>query len=101
MYAFLAIKNSSLKNRNKSESKTNQINEKNKVFNVKKKSVAEIASEIASAKEKKEIFIQKNNQSRKRKNLVKEDLYSDNSPPVNLAIPVIMLMIIFHVLRHT
>ena len=26
--------------------------------------------------------------------MVKEDLYSDNSPPVNLAIPVIMLMII-------
>ena len=88
------IKNSSLKNRNKSQSKTNQINENNKVFNVKKKSVAEIASEIASAKEKKEIFLQKNNQSSKRKNLVKEDIYSDNSPPINLAIPVIMLMII-------
>jgi len=85
------IKNSSLKNRNKSQSKTN---ENNKVFNVKKKSVAEIASEIASAKEKKEISLQKNNQSTKRKNLIKEDIYSDNSPPVNLAIPAIMLMII-------
>ena len=88
------IKNSSIKNINKNQSKKNQVNQKNKVFNVKKKSVAEIAAEIAAAKEKKEVFLQKNNQSIKRKNLVKEDIYTEDSSTENLKIPVLMLLII-------
>ena len=86
------IKNSSLKNKNKSD--RNQINQKNKVFNVKKKSVADIASEIAEAKEKKVNIVKKNTQSQRRTNSLKEDIYVENTSSTNLTIPVLMLMFI-------
>jgi len=86
------------KNENNLQTSKKQLEEKkNKVFNVKKKSVADIASEIAEASVKRSA-----SQMKKKKNKIKnkdDDFKNisliDETP--NYKVPLLMLMVIFAV----
>ena len=85
----------SVNNQNSIESKDSQKNKENKVYNVKNKSVTEIASEIAESNVKKVSSI-KSNGPKKKIDLIKTDQILDETITTtsSLKVPVFMLLII-------
>ncbi len=84
-----------INNQNNKETHNLQKNKENKVYNVKNKSVTEIASEIAESNVKKELSI-KTNGNKKKIDLIKTNpiLEETITTSPSLKVPVFMLLII-------